>query len=95
MDKNQLLNWALSLCADDYESIESMGNTTEEYRFPGSNTELIEALEELIKLGHVQVYHYSKISSQFVPCELNKSEAHALWFYATKEGKAYLAHLGK
>lgn len=94
-----ILELVLCAMADDYESVEIILKTINEWdadRDPGSwaarsaapvsRSEVIKALRELTQEGYAQTYVLAIREPHATPIEFLETEVDSLWFYATPKG---------
>ena len=89
-DELNITKFIVQALSDDYESIATLGNY---YKEPGpgmprfSETEITQALTELIAKGIVQPHLYSESHKKLQACEFVAASAEKYWFSLTTKRK--------
>jgi len=96
-----ILDLVLNAIADDYDNLEIILKTINEwYRpepdlagskaleaIPVTRQEVIRALRELTREGFAQAHSYDAQTQRFLPASFRHDVASVLWYYVTDNGK--------
>lgn len=95
-----ILELVIGAIADDYESLEVVLRTINEWyppdpslrgwkalkAVPVSRREVVKALRELTQEGYAQAYRYEAKAHQYRPADFREDEVDNLWLYVTAKG---------